>query len=194
MHYWGDKGVDWKGIDDAAEFLGDYCARWGRFRGQTKEKYGTVRFYTTMGYLSLHSLIFPGYVYSQFPKWLRTLDIYVISPVLRFLFGRIWGKWQVFIYRRAYVLALKKWPHLRKEILRDMDHVDLLDGHEDIKMCWSPIQWNEKDKKRLGPVLIKAIDDLKAKINKLERYEAIVMDRKEAGTLTPEELELIKDN
>lgn len=161
MHEWGDKDVDWAGIGAAAEFLGNYCARWGRFRGQTKEKYGTVRFYAIIGQISLHDLIYPRYSYSQFPQWLWTLDLYIIGPVLRTLFGKIWYRWQVFIYRRAYKLALKKWPHLKKEILSGMDHIDLLEGYYAEKLAWTPTKWSNKEKKRFGPELIEIIENLK---------------------------------
>lgn len=126
MHLWGDENVDWAGIDSAASFIQKYCNRWGRFGGQAKEKYGTVRFYARIGYLSLHGLVYPGYTYCQFPKWLWTLDIYYISPALQFVFGKLAYRWQTFIYKKAYGLAIQKWPHLKKEILYGADYEELL--------------------------------------------------------------------
>lgn len=168
MHQWGDENVDWKGINDAAEFVGDYCARWARFRGQTKEKYGTVRFYAHLGYLSLHGLVYPGYVYSQFPNWLWTLDIYVISPLLQKTFSWVWNPWQKFIYKRAYKLAVKKWPHLRKEILSGADHLELLDDCDDIKLNWYPPSFSDKDKKRIGNHVLEYIETLRKELEVIE--------------------------
>lgn len=128
MHFWGDKDVDWKGIDNAAEYIHSYCRRWARMGGQSKEKYGTVRFYTHFGHLSLHSFIYPDYVYSQFPKWLWTFDIDYISPVLQKLVEPWFTKWQMFIYNRAYWNALRKWPHLRGEILSSADFLECIKG------------------------------------------------------------------
>lgn len=130
MHYWGDEGVDWEGISDAADFLGDYCCKWGRFGGDTKEKFGRACFYARFG-LSLHQLIYPRFVYFKhrdFPDWLWKWDIYYISPVLNKLFGKPWAKYQEFIYRKAYEKALAKWPHLKKEILYGADYPELLEG------------------------------------------------------------------
>jgi len=127
-HEWGEKDVDWAGLDDCCNILHNTCTRWGRFGGQTKEKYGTVRFYAHMGWLCLHSLIYPGYVYNQFPKWLWTLDCKFIGPILRFFFEKIWTKWQIKVYNYAYQKCLKKYPHLRAEILCGADNAELIKG------------------------------------------------------------------
>ena len=130
MHYWGDEGVDWEGINSAASYIGLFCRKWGRISvTQYKEKYGTVRVYCSFRWVSLHSLTHPGYVYSQYPQWLWSADIRYIGPFFRKsgLSFLIW-QWQKFIYRLAYKNALKKWPHLRKEILSCADFDELLEG------------------------------------------------------------------
>ena len=128
MHYWGDEGVDWDGINAAASFISQYCIRYGRLGGSAKEKYGTVRFSAHFGSLGLHTLIYPGYAYNQFPDLLWHIDYKYISPFMSTLFGRPFAKWQEFIYNRAYQKALKLWPHLRAEILVDADYVELIKG------------------------------------------------------------------
>lgn len=128
FHHWGDPGVDWSAISKAAYEIESFCNRWGRFGGQAKEKFGTVRFYASFTQPSLHSLIYPKYIYSQFPKWLWSLDIFYITPVLSFFFGRINHWWQKKIYRKAYQQALKKYPHIREEILCCADYSELLEG------------------------------------------------------------------
>lgn len=126
IHYWGDKDVDWNGIDDAAHIIGKICTRYGRMMCHTKEKYATVRAYTTFGYLCLHGLIYPGYVGNQFPKWLWHLDCKYIGPFLQKFFTRPFVWWQVKVYQYAYKTALKKYPHLREEILCCADYHELL--------------------------------------------------------------------
>lgn len=111
-------------LDNIAYWIGEYCRKWGRLGGQTKEKYGTIRFYASFGGLSLHTLIYPGYVYSQFPNWLWKLDIWYISPVLQFFFEGLFVKWQMFIYKRAYIKALYNWPQYRREIMQSADYLD----------------------------------------------------------------------
>jgi len=193
MHYWGDGFPYFADVGEAAEYLGDFCKRWARFRGQTKEKYGTARFYATMGHLSLHGLIYPGYYYSQSPAWLWSLDIYYISPALRFLFGRLYGKWCVFIYRKAYKNAVRKWPHIRDEILHGADHLELLDDCDDIKLHWHPPCFSEKDVKRLGTRLINEMKELQENQSKLSATTALIKDLIDAGRLNAEELEYVKD-
>lgn len=137
-YYDDDAGkVDWNGIESAASFIGDYCRKWGRICVmQTKEKYGTARVYTSFGWTSLHSLVYPGYCYSQFPNWLWNMDCDYIGPVIRCLIEPWFIKWQYFIYRRAYRLAIKKWPHLFEEITRCMDFQKLLPEAEHYWRGW----------------------------------------------------------
>lgn len=89
MHFWGDPNVDWRGIGEAAHYIGEFIERWGRMTVlQTKEKWGMS-------------------------------CVYCHGP-------RNW--WQRFIYRLAYRIAIRKWPHLRQEILNGADWDETLKG------------------------------------------------------------------
>lgn len=127
-HEWGDKTVDWVGIDSCCRILSTYCKRYGRLGGQVKEKYGTVRFYVYFGVLSLHTLVYPGYGIDRFPKWLSNLDSDYISPALRYLFERPFIWWQTVIYNRAYQKCLKLYPHLRAALLCGADYPEFIKG------------------------------------------------------------------
>lgn len=127
-HSWGDEGVDWEGINDAAAYISNFCSRWGRLGGSSKEKFGTVRFYAMFGYPSLHTLIYPGYCYNQFPKWLWDLDCKYLGPILNLTLGKLFSKCQKLVYKTAYKRALIKWPHLREEILCCADWPEFLTG------------------------------------------------------------------
>lgn len=113
-----------------ARFIGDFIARWGRLSvRQTKEKYGTVRVYCGFGYYSLYGLLFPRYVYKHrlFPKWLWSFDIWYISPVLQYILPKLGSyKYQVFIYKLAYRIAVKRNPDIKDRILRSADYNELL--------------------------------------------------------------------
>lgn len=124
MHFWGDEGVDWAGIDAAAEYIGERCRKLGRIPvTQYKEKFGTVRVYCHFGVWGLHGLLKPSHVYYRWPKWTRRFSDWFIRP-LTFLLA----PWQRFVYRDSYRRALKKWPHLREEILCSADFDELLAG------------------------------------------------------------------
>lgn len=127
-HEWGEKEVDWVGIGEAAEFIGSGLRRFGRVSvTDTKEKYGTVRVYLRFGWHQLHDIIHPGYHYSRFPKWLHSLDSKVLSqivPLLNLVVVPLHQK----LYRIFYQKAIKRWPHLRAEILSCPDFPELLKG------------------------------------------------------------------
>lgn len=128
MHTWGDEGVDWDGISDAARWIADNLIRWGRISVYDyKEKWGTVRVYC--GYMiSLHSLLHPRHPYKhpRWPQWLWTLDCLYLSRILPRLLGPVLFPWQRFVYRSVYRAAIRKWPHLKKEILACADFRELL--------------------------------------------------------------------
>lgn len=132
MHNWSDSDFDWKALNGAINIIGPTCRKYGLLGGQIKEKYGTLRFYAMFGYLSLHTLIYPGYVYSQFPKWLWTLDIKYIGPILRFFFERPFVWWQKKVYNYAYQKAVKKYPHIRKEILCAADYPEFIKNYKEL--------------------------------------------------------------
>lgn len=127
MHIWGDTGVDWKGIESAAEYIYDYLLRWHVPVRDYKEKYGTVRVYTGLhwdrGWL-LNHLFYPNHVYYRFPMWVRKMDCWIpthwLNPILHPFF--------CWLYRRAYKNSITKWPHLREEILSGADYSELLGG------------------------------------------------------------------
>lgn len=129
MHSWGDEGVDWQGISDAAEFIGRNLRKWGRVNvTQYKEKYGTVRVYCSLGWHQVHCITHPGYAYSQYPNWLWYLDCLYLSRIVRYL------NWLIipvhkYMYTWFYGRALRKWPHLRLEILSGADYPELLNRY-----------------------------------------------------------------
>lgn len=116
-------------LEESASFLGDFCKRWARLGGQTKEKYGTVRFYASFGHLSLHTLFYPGYYYYQFPKWLVKFDLYVFSTLCQKSgLNSPFVRWQSFIYGLAYKKAIQKWPKAENALLSGASYPELIKG------------------------------------------------------------------
>lgn len=130
MHSWGDGFKFFADVDTAAYEIGELCKRYGRINvTTTKEKYGTARVYCSFGYYSLDLLLSPGYVFSRWPKWLRMVDYKVFVPILQCRPVSVclfW--WQRHIYRWAYARTIKKFPHIRAEILDGADYDEYLKG------------------------------------------------------------------
>jgi len=141
MHIWGDKDFDWQALDNAIHLIWWWSTKVGRFGGQIKEKWGCLRFYVFFSDGTLHSLCKPGYYYSQWPKWFYWgIDWPIIRRVIKYS-GLLWliHRWQHFIYNFAYQRAVKRFPHIREEILIDADLLELIKGTEDIRAQWKPI-------------------------------------------------------
>jgi len=125
MHRWGDKDVDWKGINDAAKYIGTSLNKYGRMNATHKEKFGTVRVYVDFGWDQIHRITHPSYRYSQYPKWLWKLDCRHGDKITQPL-NVVAVPYHKFLYRLFYKRAVQKWPHLTKEILYAADHTELL--------------------------------------------------------------------
>ena len=127
FHQWGDKDFSWSDLNDCVNYMDYNLKKWGRMNvRQTKEKFGCLRCYCHLGWYSLMDITHPGYSYYPYPKWLVTLDIYCFSKVIPFLFNWFIYPYHCWLYRKFYSNAVKKWPHLREEILCCADFSNLL--------------------------------------------------------------------
>lgn len=119
-------------LDHIAIEIGTFIAKWGRIHvTDMKEKNGTVRVYCFMGNTSLHSLLYPMYMFKHksFPLWLWKLDIYHLTDIITFVAKRIgFYKYQKFIYRQAYKNAVGWYPHRKSAIINGADYLELLEG------------------------------------------------------------------
>lgn len=129
MHSWGDVGVDWSGINDAAWYIAKNLRRYGRIGVRDwKEKFGTVRVYCSIGFDCFHSLVWPGHVWIH-KWWPYKLDLW-LSYKLRLLYpiNYIVIPYQKWVYGQVYKRAVQKWPHLRDEIVSMADFGEILEG------------------------------------------------------------------
>ena len=133
MHNWSDDSFDWKGLNESIYMMDSFMRFWGRIHVNSKEKFGTARLYVYFWDGSLHGLLYPGHVSSQFPKWLWSLDINYISKFIRRTrFHKLVQWWQYKVYGLAYAKALKYFPHIKAEIVCAADAPQLIKGYEDI--------------------------------------------------------------
>ena len=128
-HDWSDNEFPWEKLNDAMNIIEKTCYRYGRFGGQIKEKFGTIRFYVRFFDGTLHSLLYPGYWRIRYPWFYHNIDvpiIYRLTTTLKIAAAIIW--WQKKVYGWAHGRALKKYPTLAEEILCDADYPELIKG------------------------------------------------------------------
>lgn len=128
MHIWGDKDFDWEALDKAIEYFESRCRRWARLGIWVKEKYGTMRVFTTcalfMEYDFIHHIFYPGYVSYRFPKWFRRYVDWPFGKALKWM-GILYliQLYQVAVLKYFWKRAAEKWPHISVEILDEYNWV-----------------------------------------------------------------------
>ncbi len=138
MHNWSDDSFDWKQLDESIQMVDSFMRFWGRIGVNSKEKFGTARIYVTWWDGSLHSMIYPGYHFCQFPKWLWKLDLNVIGPLMRFTRIQKFVYWyQRKIYSMAYSRALKRFPKMKVELVIAADFEELIEEHDAIMAMYN---------------------------------------------------------
>ena len=126
-HYWGDNTFDWKGLDDAGEYISCWLVRWTRLSvAQVKEKFGTLRIYCSFGWSSFHAIVWPQHMWVH-KYWPYKLDL-VISRFLMPIINRVMIPIQRKAYAWRYKKAVEKWPHLKDEIVSMADFGELFEG------------------------------------------------------------------
>lgn len=129
MHSWGDENVDWEGINESARYIGVNLKKWGRVNVRDyKEKFGQIRIYCSFGWHKVHSITHPGHGFSRYPNWLWKLDCKYGSIIIPFLFNWFIIPYHKWLYRKLYSDMVKKYPHLREEIVCMADYDKLLKG------------------------------------------------------------------
>lgn len=132
MHRWGDEDFDWESLYHAIEEISSYFTKW-RLGNHSKEKYGTARISIYFFNGSLFELCYPGYVsywpWKNYSKLLK-FDIYYVPIIFRFLgLTKLIRYFQYKVYSRGYNLAIKKYPHIKKEILICADYPELIKNY-----------------------------------------------------------------
>lgn len=122
------KNNDYQVLDDIAYNMGQELRFWRVSVRDAKEKYGIVSIYCSFGITNLHDLIYPGYVYNQFPKWLRKLDEHVINPfMIKSKLTDLIVMFHMYQYTRIYLKYIKLYPKYKENILVGADHRELLE-------------------------------------------------------------------
>ena len=126
MHRYGDDWPHWDKLHRAIYEVLDYWRKY-RLGSHGKEKWGTFRDHVYWSDGTLHSLVYPGYVYIQWRWFYYNIDYPIIRRLvyysgLLFLLNR----WQRFIYRRGIELALRKYPEVVYELTCELDYPELL--------------------------------------------------------------------
>ena len=127
MHMWSDKDFDWKQLYESIEKIDSYMRFWGRIGVISKEKFGTARICVTFWDGTLHGLLYPGYFFSQFPRWLWSFDLRFISPFTHWVgLSKLVNWYQKKIYAMAYSRAIKAFPKIKIQLVIAADFEELI--------------------------------------------------------------------
>ncbi len=128
-HFWGDDDFDWASLNEAITYICETCRVWGRLPVYGKEKWGNGDFYAYWWGGTVTELVNPVVLGKiGMPYWLYELDLKYSHRVVKPLgIYRIFVKYQEWVYRRAFRQAIKRWPHIREELLGGMNDSELLE-------------------------------------------------------------------
>lgn len=130
-HDWNEDSFDWHSLGKACNFF-LYLRSIGRVQiSSTKEKYGTMRleflFWAGHYHEFMHSMIYPGRLFIKWPYLVRLIDMYVFTPIARYSgLCRLVTMYQRLVFNVLTIIAVKKWPHIRYEIMSELEFRDLL--------------------------------------------------------------------
>lgn len=115
-HDRSDDSFDWKSLYEAETLANNIMKYGARIGVHSKEKYGTLRWNLYLFDGSLHNVTHPGYVYSQYPKWLWNFDCtYRPLSFLKFIVI----PYQKLVVKLTFSILAKKYPHIIDEIISD---------------------------------------------------------------------------
>ena len=138
MHNWSDDSFDWKQLSESIEMVDSFMRFWGRIGVNSKEKFGTARISVSFWDGTLHGMLYPGYHFCQFPKWLWRFDLKYISRITRATrLTRLVQWYQSKIYSLAYSRALKRFPKMKVELVICADAEDLIKEYKAIMAMYN---------------------------------------------------------
>ena len=129
-HMWGSD-FDFMSLNLACDFFASNLQKYGRIQiTGCKEKYGTMRlewFFWDGHYQQfVHSAMYPGWLYIQYPRWMYKVDWFITAIANKSGLSWCLSAYQRLVFNIVTVLAVKKWPHLKDEILEELDFDTLL--------------------------------------------------------------------
>jgi len=149
-HYWGEENFDWDALYKACRFFDVNLKRWARLCVHTKEKYGTMRL-EYLGYNEgIYGLIYPGRLWLNYPgptvtkkphksirKYFpeghtyqvglfRVIDDFITAIARKCGLSRLFYRYQRLVFNIITFIAVKKWPHIKDEIMDEYDFKYLL--------------------------------------------------------------------
>ncbi len=134
MHTWGDGWEGWNDLDEAESFIWDYVYKHSWCKLMVKEKYGTLRYSYIFPpksaiYVRPWTCIRIPFLWKEYntetKKFYYTFDKTKWRqgyPIWRWCDSWLHHKWAAYGCKtldKAIVLACRKWPQCREEIVSD---------------------------------------------------------------------------
>jgi len=141
-HDWDDEWFEKNGnsLYSAISYCMNTWRTYGRIGSHGKEKYGTFRDHPYFWDGGLHSLIWPGYVYTQNRFIAYTLDWKILKPITKYTGLHRLGLWYQFqVYNYAIQKMCKKYPEIIDELVSSLNGYELVKPGIFGKVCGKTI-------------------------------------------------------
>ena len=115
-HFWGEENFDWSSLQKAVNHYWFWMYHFAGMCLYTKEKYGTLRlenFWLGKVYLTIY---IKPYSFSN-----------ILCKTINTIFPqKVIAQYQLLVFNIATLIAIKKWPHIKNEIMDDIYFDDYL--------------------------------------------------------------------
>ncbi len=137
-HIWGDEWFEKYGDDlyQAERYIRGYVKKWSSCNLITKEKYGSIRYewiFPPGGAVSWRKfdyLLAKVFGKKEVKPTQWTKESYYVPRIIwqgSWLY-RQWSSFGRYVLRKAVLNAIRKWPHIKREIVEDFDGGKYING------------------------------------------------------------------
>lgn len=114
-------------LEDIAIDIAEVCAKWGRIHIKKAEDVkGAVRVDIDFGVPNLLWALYPRGIWAILRAAWPLKALSFLSRPLFFLLTPLTRSWQKFVYKKVYNSTLSLYPMFQKEIMRGMQHPEML--------------------------------------------------------------------
>ena len=140
-HYWGDEDFDWNALNHCVHLYDHVLKKYGRMCVHTKEKYGSMRLqFVGMGWGGIYGFIKPGHLFFRWTSFKINKTVTIegekhtyqqdflmslneFTETIAKYTGIRWliHKYQMFLFNMLTLYCVRKYPHIKDEIMEEWE-------------------------------------------------------------------------